>query len=115
MKRTTQQNKAGWLACEMLANEFLERGLDKRIVLSKAKFDLPWTKESVHEDIYNEISRALFGTTSSGLDSSQPSIVWGYVEGFTNTHWGFAVPWPDEQTMMLHKKITDAARARCSE
>lgn len=93
--RTNQQNASMWLACGMLADEFTQRGLDMEVVLSKAKLPIMWDKKSVQSAIYNQISKAMYDETSSGLETTDPSAVWKVVQDFTETNWGFSVPWPD--------------------
>ena len=93
--RTLLQNDSMWLACDQLAQEFTERGLDMQVVLAKAKLPIPWNKKSVQSAIFNEISKAMYRNTSSGLETTDPSKVWDVVRDFTELNWGFSVPWPD--------------------
>ena len=97
--RTKPQNNSMWLACEQLANEFTDRGLDMVVVLEKAKLPIMWDKKSVQAAIYNAISMAMYKETSSGLETADPSKVWKVIQDFTETNWQFSVPWPSEESL----------------
>ena len=102
--RTKLQNDAMWLACEMLAQEFIERGLDMVVVLEKAKLPIMWDKKSVQSAMFNAISKAMYGETSSGLETADPSKVWKVVQDFTEANWGFSVPWPSNEPPMMEER-----------
>jgi len=106
--RTNQQNAAMWLGCERYAEEFNERGLDMVVVLDKAKMPIRWDKKSVQHNIYNQIAVAMFGRTSSRLDSDEPKKVWGPFTDFTELHWGFHVPWPSEEELKRVAQMREA-------
>ncbi len=97
--RTNPQNNSMWLACDQLASEFTDRGLDMVVVLEKAKLPIMWDKKSVQSAIYNAISKAMYNETSSGLETADPSKVWKVVQDFTESNWGFSVPWPSEDSL----------------
>ena len=97
--RTKPQNNSMWLACEQLANEFTDRGLDMVVVLEKAKLPIMWDKKSVQSAIFNAISMAMYKETSSGLETADPSKVWKVVQDFTESNWQFSVPWPSEESL----------------
>ena len=97
--RTNQQNASMWLACELLASEFTDRGLDMVVVLEKAKLPIMWDKKSVQSAIYNAISKAMYNETSSGLETADPSKVWKVIQDFTESNWQFSVPWPSEESL----------------
>ena len=97
--RTKLQNDSMWLACEMLAQEFTDRGLDMEVVLKKAKLPIQWNEKSVQSAIFNEISKAMYNETSSGLETADPSKVWKVIQDFTETNWQFSVPWPSEESL----------------
>ena len=97
--RTPAQNASMWLACRMLAQEFTERGLDMQVVLDKAKFPIQWNEKSVQSAIFNEISKAMYHETSSGLETPDMSKVWDVVQDFTQKNWDFSIPWPSEQSL----------------
>ena len=98
-QRTPQQNDSMWLACDQLAKEFTDRGLDMQVVLDKAKFPIQWNKKSVQAAIFNEISKAMYKETSSGLETKDMSKVWDVVQDFTQKNWQFSVPWPSMESL----------------
>ena len=99
--RTNAQNASMWVACRLLAQEFTERGLDMQVVLDKAKFPIQWNEKSVQSAIFNEISKAMYKETSSGLETKDPSKVWDVVRDFTEKNWQFSIPWPSNQPPMM--------------
>ena len=104
--RTGKQNASMWLACEQLAKEFTDRGLDMEVVLSKAKLPIMWNKKSVQSAIFNAISEAMYGGTSSSLETTDPSKVWDVVQDFTEKNWGFHTPWPSDESMSEAQRET---------
>ena len=62
-KLNTQQRKALWLFMGHLANELNDAGLDIRKVL-KPSYNIPWTKDSVHDHLWIPIQKAMYGTDS---------------------------------------------------
>jgi len=99
--RTNAQNASMWLACRMLAQEFTDRGLDMQVVLDKAKFPIQWNEKSVQSAIFNEISKAMFNHTSSGLETPDMSKVWDVVQDFTQKNWDFSIPWPSNEPPLI--------------
>ena len=63
VKYTDQQRKALWKFCELLAESLNEAGLDIRKVL-KPTYNIPWTKDSVHDHLFIPIQKTMFGTDS---------------------------------------------------
>ena len=100
-QRTPAQNNSMWLACEILADEFSNRGLDMEVVLSKAKIPIQWDKKSVKNIIYNGISDAMYNKTSSELETEDPAKVWKVVQDFTEANWNFHVPWPSNDPPLV--------------
>jgi hypothetical protein len=72
-QRTSQQNKALWKFFELLADELNLAGLDMRKVL-KPTYNIPWTKQSIHDHIWLPIQKALFGTDSTKFLHKQQQI-----------------------------------------
>jgi len=97
-----------WLGCRLLAEEFNERGLDMVVVLEKAKMPIRWNKNSVQSAIFKEIALAMYGRTSSQLESNETSTVWRPVMDFTESHWGFHVPWPSEEVLRIDAQMRKA-------
>jgi hypothetical protein len=69
--RTGNQNRALWLFYELLADELNNAGLDQRKVL-KETIEIPWTKQSIHDQLWIPIQKAMFSTESTtALSKSQ--------------------------------------------
>lgn len=63
-QRTSQQNKALHVACDLLAQELNDAGLDQRVVL-KPSIAIPWSRSSVKENLFRPIMRASLGKEST--------------------------------------------------
>jgi hypothetical protein len=72
-QRTNQQSKALWRFFELLADELNLAGLDMRKVL-KPTYNIPWTKQSIHDHIWIPIQKAMFGTDSTQYLHKQQQI-----------------------------------------
>lgn len=72
-QRTDQQNKALWLWFTRLAKELNDSGLEPRKVL-KPEYNLQWTKEMIHDNIWIPIQQALYGTNSTTFLKKQEQI-----------------------------------------
>lgn len=71
--RTQSQNSALWLFYEMLAKQLNEMGLDMRVVL-KPSYNLLWTKDSIHDNLWIPFQKALYKTTSTTKLKKQEQI-----------------------------------------
>lgn len=63
-QRTSQQNRALWQFCTLLAGSLNDSGLDMRVVL-KPEISIPWTKKSIHDQLWIPIQKAMYGTDST--------------------------------------------------
>jgi hypothetical protein len=72
-QRTYSQNRSLWLFMTMLAEELNNAGLDMRKVL-KPTYNIPWTKESVHDHLWLPIQKAMYGTESTTFLHKQGQI-----------------------------------------
>lgn len=61
---TESQRKSVWLFCTWLAKTLNEAGLDMRKVL-KPTYNIPWTKENIHDHVWIPIQEAMYGTDST--------------------------------------------------
>ena len=92
--RTAQQNKALWLFFEMLAEALNDAGLDQRTVL-KPGIDIPWNKDSVHDQLWIPIQKALTGTDSTTeLSTVDPSDVYEVLNRHLASKLGVHVDFP---------------------
>ncbi len=63
-QRTAQQNRSLWLFCTMLAEALNNAGLDQRKVL-KPSYQIPWTKQAIHDHVWLPLQEAMYGTNST--------------------------------------------------
>lgn len=76
MQRTEQQNKALHKFFELLSQELNDAGLDQRTVL-KPSVDIPWSPESVKEQLWKPIQKAMYEKESTTqLETSEVSKVY---------------------------------------
>ena len=72
-QRTSQQNRALHLFCQILAQNLNNAGLDVRTLL-KPGINIPWTMESVKLLIWHPIQKAMYGTNSTAFLRKQEQI-----------------------------------------
>jgi hypothetical protein len=63
-KRTHQQSKALHLFCAVLADALNNAGLDMRVVL-RPEVSIPWSRESVKEQLWRPIQKAMYNKHST--------------------------------------------------
>ena len=95
--RTTQQNKALWLFFTKLADELNDNGLDMKKVL-KPEIDIPWTKQSVHDQIWLPVQKAMTGEESTTeMNTVDPSEIYEVINRHLAEKFGVSVNWPSEE------------------
>ena len=72
-KRTDQQNKGLWKFFTILADKLNDMGLDMRKVL-KPEYFIPWTKDSIHDNLWIPIQKAMYSTNSTRELKKQEQI-----------------------------------------
>lgn len=72
-QRTIQQNRALYKFFELLAKALNDSGYDMRKVL-KPTYNLPWTKETVHDHIWIPFQEAMYKTNSTTFLRKQEQI-----------------------------------------
>jgi len=72
-QRTNQQSKALWLFMTMLSKILNEAGLEPRKVL-KPTYNLQWTKEMIHDNMWIPIQEAMYKTNSTVFLHKQEQI-----------------------------------------
>lgn len=72
-QRTGQQNKALYKFCQLLSEALNEAGLDQRKVL-KPSYQIPWTKQAIHDHIWLPLQEAMYGTNSTMFLHKQGQI-----------------------------------------
>lgn len=63
-QRTSQQNRALYKGLTLLASKLNEMGLDARKVL-KPTYEIWWTKEMVHDNLWIPFQKVKYGTNST--------------------------------------------------
>lgn len=98
-QRTNQQNKSIHLFCELLADALNDAGLDQRKVL-KPSIDIPWTKDSVKEQLWKAIQKAQFETDSTtDLTTDQVSAVYDTLNRHLGEKFGVTVGFPSSEML----------------
>lgn len=72
-QRTDSQNRALWLFMTNLAKSLNDAGLEPRKVL-KPDYNLQWTKEMIHDNIWIPIQEAMYKTNSTTFLHKQEQI-----------------------------------------
>ena len=92
-KLTRQQQKALHLFFTLLANELNEMGLDQRKVL-KPSIEIPWSGESVKEQIWRPIQEALYikKSTTKLLKKEEIDKIYDIIVKHLGEKFGFSVP-----------------------
>ena len=63
-QRTSEQSRALYLFCQQLADALNDAGLDQRKVL-KPSYQIPWTKQAIHDHVWIPLQEAMYGTNST--------------------------------------------------
>ena len=95
--RTHQQQKAIEVYCRELAKAMNDAGLDQRAVfeLMKEGFQVPWTQETVKDNLFRPIVQAKTGQSSTtGLERSQVTEIYETLNRFTGERLGLSMPFP---------------------
>lgn len=93
-QRTLTQNAALHKYCQLLADTLNDAGMDMRKTL-KAEVDIPWTMESVKENLWKPIQKAQTGKASTTQPlTNEYSIVYEILSKHLSEKLGVYVPWP---------------------
>jgi len=93
-QRTSQQNNALHLYCEMMATALNDAGLDMRTVL-KPEIEIPWTKESVKKQMWTPIQEIMFNKESTTEPSTvEYTQIYDVINRNISEKWGVTVLWP---------------------
>lgn len=97
-QRTDQQRKAIEVYCNMLSDCMNAAGYEKRAVFAKMRegFDIPWSQDSVKEDLFKPIVKAMFkkGSTTE-LEPGQVNEVYKVLDKWTSENLGITVEFPN--------------------
>jgi regulator of sigma D len=97
-QRTLTQNNSLHLFCEMLADELNAGGFDMRKVM-KPEVEIPWTMESVKQNLWKPIQEALIGKESTAeADRTEYTKVHELLSRHLGQKLGVQVPeWPKKK------------------
>ena len=96
-QRTLTQNAALHKYCQLLADTLNDGGLDMRTVL-KPEVDIPWTMESVKENLWKPIQKTAIGKNSTTQPlTNEYSIVYEILSKHLSEKLGVYVPWPSRE------------------
>lgn len=101
-KRTLKQNASLWKYCTMLAESLNNAGLEIHMEYLGKSIDVPWTKDSAKERLWNPIMTAMFKVKSSTkLERSQVSAVYEVLSRHMGEQHEIVVPFPSDEPPML--------------
>lgn len=93
-QRSLTQNAALHLFCQHLADKLNEAGLDQRRTL-KPEVEIPWTMESVKENLWRPIQKSVTGIDSTTKpERSQYSAIYEVLNRHLAQRLGISVEWP---------------------
>lgn len=93
--RTQKQNRALWVACEMLATELNDAGFDIRTFPWKEGVDLPWDKDQVKKRLFDPIMKAMTEKESSTrLNKKEVGDIWEVMMRHVSQTVGVSLPFP---------------------
>jgi len=103
--RTPQQNKALHKYFDMLADVLNEAGLDQRVVL-KPGIDIPWSRDSIKEQLWRPIQLAMTGKESTTeLDTKEPSQIYETLNRHLAAKLGVHVEFPNDEAPTMGESI----------
>ena len=103
MRRTSKQNQALHLFFSLFAELLNEHGLDQRKFL-KPGIEIPWTKESVKEQIWRPIQIAMFDKESTTeLETREINQEFDVLNRNLAEKHGLHLPFPSIETLIQQK------------
>lgn len=97
---TMNQHNSIYKYCDMLAMSLNESGNDMKKVFD-SDFDIPWTKTSVKELIWNVVQEAMFKTTSiKELERDKVTAIYDVINRKISQKTGIFVPFPNRDNML---------------
>lgn len=103
-QRTPAQNRALHKYFTMLADEMNAAGLDQRAVL-KPEVDIPWTTESVKEQIWRPLQKIQLGKDSTTeLSTTDIDKILDTITKHLGEKFGLVVEFPSIDTLMSKER-----------
>ena len=98
-QRTAQQNKAGHLWFQHIADTFNDQGLDMQATLAK-RVGLRWTPEAVKECLFKVLARAMFNKDSTTkLTTNEFSKVAEMLSDVIARDYGLTIEYPSQESL----------------
>jgi len=100
--RTDKQRNAIEVLCRNYAEAFNDAGYDKIHVLTQKHLPVSWTQESVKEDLFKEVMRALYPEKESTtqLETDEVTKVYEHLNRWTDDKLNINIPFPSEETKL---------------
>ncbi len=97
--RSTSQNNALHLYCELLSKALNDSGYDMKLVLEKLSKDaeIPWTQLTVKERLWKVVQKAMTGKQSTTEPTRKEYVdIYDALNRITIENFGVSVQWPSE-------------------
>ena len=106
MQRTSQQNRALHLYCQMVADELNAAGYDAQTVIT---LPISLTQDIVKDCIFRAIMRALYPDKESTteLSTTEMQDVYENMNAATAQKFGVSIPWPSEDVLQFDALLKD--------
>lgn len=99
MQRTLTQNAALHKYCKLLADDLNEAGLDMKQVI-KPGIDIPWTMESVKENLWKPVQIAVTGKESTTKPlTNEYNEIYEVLSRHLSMKLGIDVAWPTRESI----------------
>lgn len=96
--RTSQQNKALWKYCALLAKALNDAGLDQRTYPFKDELSIPFSKESVMSIFWRPVQTAMLGKSSTrDLTTKEVNLVYEAIDRAMSERTGVHVEFPSRE------------------
>lgn len=103
-QRTKQQNKAGHLWFQHIADSFNDHGLDMQVVLAK-RAEIRWTPEAVKNLLFKGLAQAMYQKTSTTeLSTKEFTAVAEMLRDLIAKDYGVDVDFPNIEAVLLERR-----------
>ena len=105
--RTSQQQKAIEVYCDLLADAFNSAGLDLVAVLEKKQIGCDWDQDSVKNHLFKKVMSAVCyhdngdpKESTTELNTNEVDKVYKHLDRWTGEQFGIHVPFPSEKFLL---------------
>jgi len=104
-KRSSQQNRAMWLYCTMLAEALNDAGYDMRTFPWKEGLEIPFNTKYCMDRFWRPVMDAMIGENSTKKQSIEDvHEIYKVVDRAISTKTGVTVDWPSIESLMRGQK-----------